>query len=424
MWMPNPSKLLKRADVALISRDYEDLLFYNYPILFTGLNNINDRILASFVENKEGVESYLHSIIDEKTYSSFINRKINYPQVLKEAHQLFLVHWTGEITPTVYWQNYEDIPDIYHPNELAFCPEIDVPPSFDFEAKFEGGLADKHQALPETVSKLQNKFADLLRIPLNLGVLSNLISRVLLQTHDSDEVHATGSLKIKYHVQLEEEAPTFFHDPDAYSRFLNRYLAYCLQNLSEDAPKLVGDGAEGLEKFEQLVNEYKSLAGQQLDFQEQKKREIADSVLESAKKLDDITSIVKDEFKQVVLSSLTESNAFPLGVLDEDFGQEIEVAIREVEIKTGKVPVIDEEPQPYKLHIYDLNTDTRKGKALMSNPDDTTQLMKFGFKISGTEALSKTRYTESMHLDKFIDVKGRATKTEGIVKYIEIEFEP
>lgn len=140
--MPEQSRAITKIDAALIERDYEDLLFYDFPILFTGINSLNNRILGSLVEHKDGLESYLHSVIDEKTYSDFINRKISYPQVLQLAANLYLLHWTGEETPTVFWLNYGDIPESYKPDELAWCPEIEVPPSFDYEAKFDGGLAD------------------------------------------------------------------------------------------------------------------------------------------------------------------------------------------------------------------------------------------------------------------------------------------
>jgi hypothetical protein len=424
MWMPDKSKLLVKNDAALIDRDYEDLLFYKYPILFSGINNLSDRIIGSFVENKNGIESYLHAVVDAKTYSDFVNQRISYPQTLQQAYNIYLIHWSGEESPDVYWLNYGEIPENYKPKDLAYCPEISAPPSFDYEAQFEGGPADRHRAKPETVSTFQNKVADLLRIPLGLRGLSNIDSRVLLQAAPSDYLQATGSLKIKYHVELVEKQPTFFHDANAYSQFLNDYLAYCLNKLAEDAPKLVEDDSGGLENFERLVRDYEALVGQSKDSQEQRRKDLKDSVIKSAKKLDDITTIVTDEFKQVVLSSLTETGAFPLGVLDENFGQEIETAIREVEDKAGKKTVIDEELQTYSIHIYDLNTDTRKGKALMPDPNDEKHVMKFRFKISGEDALAETRYTESMYRDKFIDVKGRATKTDGIVKSIEIEFEP
>lgn len=241
---------------------------------------------------------------------------------------------------------------------------------------------------------------------------------------EASEAYAPGSLKIKYHVELTEKAATFFHDPNAYSRFLNQYIAYCLQNLSVDAPKLVEENPEGLENFNSLIDEYNALVGQSKDSPEQRRKDLAESVLESAKKLSDLTSIIKDEFKQVMLSNVQESSVHPLGVLDETFSQEIEEALFEVGVKTGKQTVIDEDFTTYDIHIYDLNTDTRKGRAIMTNPNDPKSFMKPTFKISGTEALSQTKYTESLHLDKLIEVRGRATKTDGIVKYIDIEFEP
>jgi hypothetical protein len=424
MWMPDRSKSLTKPDAALIDRDYEDLLFYDYPILFTGVNSLSDRIIGSFVEHKNGIESHLHAVVDEKTFSSFINRKISYPQVLQRAYHLFLLHWTGEEHPTVYWLNYDEIPEVYRPDELAWCPEIAALPSVEYEARFDGGLADSHRAYPETISKFQNKFAALLRTPFSLKALSNLVSRVLLQADESSEAYAPGSLKIKYHVELTEKAPTLFHDPDVYSRFLNKYIAYCIHNLPEEAAKLFEENQEGLENFNQLINDYERLVGQSNDSPEQRRKELAGNILQVARKLGDITSIVKDEFDQVVLSSVDKSNTFPLGVLDESLGKEVEEAILEVEAKIGKQTVKEDELGSYEIHIYDLNTDTRKGRGLMQHPTDPKKLMKPTLKISGTEPLTQTKYTESLHFDVFIEVRGRATRTDETIKHIDIEFEP
>ncbi len=422
MWLPDKSKSLVKKDAALIDRDYEDLLFLDFPILFTGINGLNDRIVGSFVESQNGVESYLHSVVDDKTYSKFISREITYPQLLEKAYHLFLLHWTGEETPSVFLLNYNDIPESYKPDESALCPDIEVPPSFDYEAKFDGGLADNHQAVPETISKFQNKFAGLLRTPFNLDPLSNLIPRVLLQAPDSSEAYAQGSLKIQYHIELEEKSPTLFHAPDDYSRFVNNYIAYCLHNLSDDAPKLFEEQSYGLENFSNLVKEYEELVGPSKD-PEQRRTELKNNLIQVARKLGDITSIIQDEFKQLVVSSVRESNALPLGVLDEEFGQEIEEALLEVEDKTGKKTIKEDDLNSYEIHIYDLNTDTRNGKGLMKHPTDSKKLMKPSITISGKEPLPQTKYTESLHLDTFIEVRGRATRTDDVIKHIDIEFE-
>ncbi len=423
MWVPSKSKSISKNDVAIIKRDYQDLLFYDFPILFTGFNSLNDRIVGSFVENENGIESYLHSVVSAKIFSDFINQKINYPQLLERSQLLFLLHWTDEDIPAVYWLNYNEIPDDYLPDAQAFCPEINELPSFEYEIKFEGGLANNHQAIPETLSKFQNKFASFLRNPLGLSALASLILNVYLQAADDNEAYSASSLKIKYHVELDEKAHTLFHDADIYSLFLNKYIKYCLNNLSEDIPKLVEENNEDLGAFEELLKEYEKLIGQSKDTPERRRRDFAENMFQVAGKLGDMTSIIKDDFEQVVLSNFQDTDIIPLGVLDEKFGKEIEQAIQEVENKKGKKTIKEEDFNRYEIHIYDLNTDTRNGRAIMKPLEKDVKVIKPKFSISGNQPLTQTKYTKSLHLDTFIMVKARGTRTDGIIRDLEIEFE-
>lgn len=422
MWIPDKSKSFAKNETALIVRDYQDIIFYDFPILFTGINGLNDRIVGSFVENENNTESYLHSVVSTKTFSRFVHQKINYGQLLKEAQLLFSVYWTGEKYPNVYWLNYEDIPSDYLPDDLAICPDTVISPSFNYEVKFEGGLANNHQAVPETLSKFQNKFASFLRNPLGLSALSNLFLNVFIQADDVNDVYSASSLKIKYHIELNEKNPTFFHNPEVYSQFLNKYISYCLHNLSEDVPRLFEDQNK-LDSYNELLNEYETLIGQSDSSIEKRRDDFAQNMIQVARKLGDMTSIIKDEFDQVVLSSLSNSNPIPIGVLDESFGQHIEKAVSELENKIGKKTIKEDDFNLYEIHIYDLNTNTRKGRAILKPMSNDVKIVKPTFTILGTEPLTMTKYTESLHSDTLIKVKARATKTDGVIRDLEIEFE-
>jgi hypothetical protein len=108
--------------------------------------------------------------------------------------------------------------------------------------------------------------------------------------------------------------------------------------------------------------------------------------------------------------------------LDAQIDQHLNQALIEVDKKSGKVLVTDDEVNIYSVHIYDLNTDTRKGTALIHNPP-SKKVMKPSITILGEQPLPQTKYTESLHLDTFIEVQGRATKVNESIRHIDIEFE-
>ena len=58
MWKPDESKHFP-FEIALIDSNYEDLLFYDFPVLFSGRNKLSDRIVGSFVEisKEQNIES-------------------------------------------------------------------------------------------------------------------------------------------------------------------------------------------------------------------------------------------------------------------------------------------------------------------------------------------------------------------------------
>jgi hypothetical protein len=424
MWVPKKTTPLLKTDAALIDRDYEDLLLYDFPVLFTGMNRLNGRVVGSLVENVKSFESYLHSIVDENLFVGFLRREISYLELLERAYLLFLLHWTGEETPTVYPLNYSDIPEAYKPDAAALCPEITIPPSFDYIATLNGGRADLHQAKPETLSKFQNKVAKLLRTPFGLKPLSNLIADVFLQAPNLAEAHGVGSLKVRYHVELNDPVTPLFHQPEPYSRFVTKYVSYCLNDLPKEAPNLVDNRMGYSNGFGSLLNEYMIMTGSSDEISPDRRKELEENLLLAARELEGITSIVTDEFKDLVVSSISESSTLrTLGVVNENTEVELNNALVEVEKRSGKTVVHDTDLTTYIIQIYDLNTNTRKGKGLIPEPRESGLIMKPTIKILGTQSLPQTKYTESLHMDKAIRVRGRATKIDEVIKHIEIEFE-
>ena len=77
----------------------------------------------------------------------------------------------------------------------------------------------------------------------------------------------------------------------------------------------------------------------------------------------------------------------------------------------------------YKIYIYHLNTDTRTGNALIRNVDNDEEMSKPKIKIDGEEGLEKTKYTESLYLNKWITVAAKAKKIGEKFSRLDIKFE-
>lgn len=132
MWKPEESKALAQFDAALIERDYADLLFADFPVLFTGRNRAGSRILGSSVEEERATEASLHAEVSDETFDDFVARRISYPEALRRARSLYLIHRTGGEPPKVWGITFSDIPEEYRPHETAFCPDdVELTPDAD-----------------------------------------------------------------------------------------------------------------------------------------------------------------------------------------------------------------------------------------------------------------------------------------------------
>ncbi len=79
-----------------IVTDYEDLLFYDEPILWTGKNVFGTRVLASSIDedDKKKIEQHFYILVDDEVYEKFIKKEIDYLSILKNASYkglLFLI---------------------------------------------------------------------------------------------------------------------------------------------------------------------------------------------------------------------------------------------------------------------------------------------------------------------------------------------
>jgi len=124
MWIPAENQLISDHKTALIAKDYEELLYHDYPILFVGKNSQNATIVGSFVEHLNDVDVYLYSVVDDMIYCQFENQTISYREMLKKARNIYNVRFDDDQKAKVYAVSFSDIPDDYLPSPTAKFPGV------------------------------------------------------------------------------------------------------------------------------------------------------------------------------------------------------------------------------------------------------------------------------------------------------------
>lgn len=412
-----------KTDDPIIVDNYRELLFDEIPILFTGTNWKTNTVIGSSVDEdyEVGIERYFHITTDTSDYFSFLQRKVTYRSLLEKAKPIYVVDKAiADDRQVIYQIGFENIPDAYKPREKSYCPKVATVPSSSYSVSLEGGLADLNSAYPEIVGKTQNKVAKLIA-----NAFDSLKKLIDIDLNILQKPASSGSFTINYYVEIKEEMGNLYAQHGDYFSYLNEYIKYCLNNLTGDIDKLLGSDFTKLEHFNVLANAYAKLQPS-LDTEKSSRiqGDIAKELYSASKILSDLTDDIGKSYKQIAIINNPQDTRDILGIVREADKKKIEDTVLTIESKTTKL-TIDEKPQKYTIYIYDLNTDTRTGHAhAQGGHPNPKKVAKPKIKILGSESLIKTKYTGSLDEGEYIDVLGKATKVDGVITNIEIEFEP
>ncbi|MBF0591334.1 MAG: hypothetical protein HQL02_04525 [Nitrospirae bacterium] len=404
------------SDLPLIEHNYQTLLFDNEPILYTGTNKHGNRILGSSVDEcyKKKVERYFHTIIDPKTYNDFLRRKITYLSIMQKAKDIFVIDqsFDGDTIQT-YIINIDDIPKDYLPSEKSFCPNQEIHPSLSFALKLKGELADLHLAVPKQLGIIQNSFSGLLNS--SFESLKEFMQKPDIRIAP----YAIGSFNIKFDIILKEQPFDLFENDDMWLNFINEYMIYCTNYLPNEVDAIFTHDKE-THHFNKILESYQNLFNRSYDKMPDKRRKILLNVIRiSASELGELAKNIGTNFTSIEVNNVENDIETPIGILDSSFIDSIQNTIEIIEDKTSRI-YTDKEPQEYEIQIYHINTKTRRGNANIRRKDI---MSKPEIKILGDDPLEETKYTESLHLSKWIKVKGIARTVDDKVKSIDVVFE-
>ncbi len=406
------------TDIPIITDNYQVLHFDDEPILFTGTNAYGNRIIGSLVEDYDdaAISLFFHVVVDSRTYNDFRKYRISYLEVLKKSSPIYIIESSYDGRKTkIYYATLDEIPLDNRPTEESFCPPQRTRPTFTYSLRLKGGLADRYIALPRVLSAVQTKFAGILEtIP---GGLKNILleAPVVYQT-----AYSTGSFAVNFEIPLKFQ--NMFLDEESVAEYMNDFIEYCVDHLPEEADSLYEKEFEKLPFFAKLVKRLEDLhirTGTSLPdaFSEN----VREQIRKSTETIAEMSDVIGDDVTGIEICNDI-NNLQPVVYLDANFKNAIEIIINKIQEKAENWKE-DLEPREYKITIYHLNKDSRIGNAYIYTDQPDRIMCKPKIRILGDEPLVESKYTESLHLNKEINVIAKARKADGKYRYLEIVYE-
>jgi len=400
----------------LISKEYKVLHYDEEPILFTGLTAYSYRVLVSLVEedqdaNGDWFARFFYTIIEPAAYADFLNRKITYLRILEEAKNVFVIdnHYKSKLF-FAQKVNLTDIPANYLPTAESYCPTSSRKASLKYLVSMKGKLADNFQAVPSEVSTIQEAFSSLLTDS------SKAMGSFWKKCEVYQSAYVPSSFQMSFEVVpiLPSAQKAMFTNYEKVVEVYNRIINYCLGNLATEVES-VFDTSGGVS----YSNSFNELRKNFSDLYTNSSLRVPDDFDESLKKvfhkvLYDLENVTKNIGKNYDELNIFNRDAtgedFSLGELSIEDRDNIEDSVLVVESIENPVTV-DSDYRDYVIHIYSLNTDSKRGMAIIQSQE--TLVSKPRIKITSQTSLEGSRFTASMHMGEYITVRAKGRWANG-----------
>ncbi len=407
------------SDIPIITENFEVIHFDEIPYLYYGTNKYGTKIIGSLLEEDEETMNlrYVHTLVDNLTFHNFINQITNYRKLIENGTDVFIVDKNINEKPIALFQITPDlIPVDYLPVADYFCPKYNFSIGNDFVLSLHGSIAESHLAYPQELATIQKSFEKVLQKTLDIFNCLKISPTI------KQRAYAPGSFQLRFNLSFETYNEWFIKQELLYNtvaQILKELIPHENIELLSDIDTL------------QFIDNSKLFAL------------IGDTLEKGAIKMDDeLITQTKNKFEEIInhyaemsagigkgyreIELLAEKekskDLVPLNLINTSIHEKLSRITEIVEINKHNI-VKDEEFKNYRICIYSLNTESRIGKALIYNLDNKETMDKPSISISGNESLEKTLFTESLHLNKWIEVRGMATVKDGKFNKLKIEGE-
>jgi hypothetical protein len=406
----------------VIIDNYRLLHFDEYPILFSGTNKYGNKLLCSLSFEEDDLFRYFTIILDDKQYSDFINKRKSYLELIQMNQEVFVVDKdinNNEIA--TYQVPLDEVPSDYLPLVNSFIPEQKKSSSLSFAFSLKGKLADLHKALVADINGVNQRIYSYLEK--TVEILTPLKLSPLIFSQPSK----VGSYQLNFDIEFEQQTQLemFPIDQNKVSEFINEYLnyiAYGLPTEDEDFLNAPLDTSGNFQKLKStLLNVYNGTGKEppKTTFNER----LIENIQNSATKLSEVTEYLKSNksFDKIELGHYNEQGSFStIGLLTDDYKASIDSKLySEDELLLENASAeSDETQQDYRILIYSLNKESGNGRARLYLHDEEYQKIILHVH-RGENELSNSVFTNSLDEDKVVDVKGIATRINGVYKKLD-----
>lgn len=409
------------SDIVGIESNYKVLHFDEVSVLFYGANKYGNKIIGSHLEDddEEKKSWFIHTIVTNQDFYKFLNQQRSYLDLLKDSKSIFLIEKTYKnVLTNGYSITFDNIPEDYRPLPDSYCPTWKKGKSFSFSLALKGKLADANLAIAEEVSQIQNAFVSLIEDALQGIKGFELKPKALLQPY------STGSFRINLEVQLEQNKQhTLFINDAPFEMYVQELLKYLTTSFIDDKQLFIGNVNVKSEELQKLTEVFLSLyetshSRPPTDIDE----EVSSNIKRTFNSLEKLTDDIGEHFDGIEFLNIINTIEEPIGYIDKEYSEQFQGIVEEIQSLNSEL-VVDDDFKNYLIYIYHLNTDSRQGNALIKNFEEDDKMSKPKIKITGDEPLEGTKYTESLHLNKFIQVSAKAKRVGPRYKHLDIRFE-
>lgn len=422
-------------DVSIVTSDYRVLFSYEYPMLYTGKNAYGAWVIGSFLEEDEDdltIIYYISFVLKKYDYLDFISRRRSYRDIFQLYKTAYILKCdlATQKPYEIYLVDAQKIEQDYWPHEQSYYPSSkgssSAPAersssSLSYSVKLSGGLADAHLTLLGDSIQVQQAVDALLgesiyNLP-NLAVTAEVFQSVSTE----------GSFKFNFEVNIKTDASRggdLFLKEELFGVYQNDLIEYAIKYLpSEVNTVFYGDVIPS--HFASLVEKtkaiYKSL-GKVVEDQDLI-HGLKECVHNAAGNIVTASKGIGSTYESIEFITIPSGidNDESIGIVTADSRQALDSAVKFIDKLSEEIDdsEIDNEAKVYKIRIYNLNTESRKGSGFIILEDGT--VFKPKITISGNSPLEETKYTQSIYKKNIIDVMAIGTRKGGRLIKLLIE---
>lgn len=405
----------------LIVSGYEELLYHDGPVLYSGVNAFGDYVIGLTVEEHDAtrVVRSFHVVVRKSQYADFIMGRVPLLQLYRDSPPLFVVDQPYDGGPAVvYPVALSEVPEDYLPLESATCPPPLLLGSFEYATALEGSIAEEHLILPHALAGNAVNWAEVIEEPFNLlPGFSNTQAQIATMRPSSFEINYIVKCN-PYQQDLFDTHKQASLKPDA---FASMYLHYAVNDLSDDVILLL-PGREAKSKgFNDLLAHYFEFT--QSKGEEGAREELISSLRRTLARLGKVSALIGEGFDAVTLASEGGGESQFIGTINRNDATKIKqsAAVLSEAVKPA-VDRVDDVPRDYRIFVTHINKDTGMCEAhvVLERGGGERAYPKAKVLLPEGLKLTQSRFSRSLHEDVEITVRGIGSWIGDDIKSIEI----